>query len=194
MTRFRSLTRKERDQAGLLTWYALIARPQAEYRVQKILDDLGMTAFVPSEWRWRKKSRYQKQPTKTNYPAYKSIVFLGEGHKPIDWFKLAQIHPIIGCLANPATGFPRVINTEDIQQVMRAAKTPLFELHDLPDPDANKFQPGDVVKITDGLLYGETLTIAEVADGVARFYKEMLGKDALVEIPVDALEFQSRAA
>jgi transcription antitermination factor NusG len=154
---------------------------------------MGITAFVPSEWRWRKKSRHA-QPTKTSYPAYKSVVFVGQGSKVLPWWKFEENHLIIGCYAHPVSGLPRQIATEDIKQVMRAAKTPLFELHDEPEGEAFVYQAGDLVRITDGLMNGEVMSIAEVVDGVAKFYREMMGKRLEISVPVDGLELQHRAA
>lgn len=193
MAQFRKLTRKEREQAGRLTWYALKARPQGEYRLQRVLSEMGITAFVPSEWRWRKKSRYA-EPKKTQFPAYKSIVFVGEGASRLDWYRLSEVHLIIGCLANPSTGFPRVINADDIQQVMKAATTPLFELHDEAPADLERFQPGERVRITDGILAGEVLTIREIADGVAHFKRDLLGKEVDIPVSVEDMDLEPKAA
>lgn len=193
MNSFRKLSARERSQAAKLTWFILKAAPRREYRVQKILSDLGVTAFVPSEWRWRKKSRYQKSPTKTDYPAYKSVVFVGQGDAVLPWYKFERVSAILGCYMNPVTGFPSVISTSDIQQVMAAARTPLFELHNVPE-EKGRFQAGDSVRITDGLLFGEVMTIADMADGMAVFYREMLGKAVPVKVSPDDLKFEARAA
>lgn len=195
MSKFRKLTKREIERAGDLVWFILKSVPQREYHVQRILTEMGVTTFVPSEWRWHKQHRYQKAPKKTNYPAYKSVVFVGaRSMAELPWWKFEQNHLILGCYTSAATNLPRRVDVDDIKQVMRASRTPLFELHDAQGDPLPEFEAGETVRITDGLLAGEVMTIAEVADGIARFYKDMIGKKVKIDVRFDDLETFQRVA
>lgn len=179
MNRLRTLTGQEIDKARELTWYALIVPPQREFDVQRILDRKGLSAFVPVEWRWRKKSRYVKHKEKIPFPAFPRLVFIGApaGTQP-NWSWLVGIHLVNGWFAAPGAHVPLRFRTDDVIQVMRASKTPLFSA---PDHHAYmqtgcEFAAGDEARILAGSLEGWKIKVKRIEGQEAVFDMEAFGK------------------
>lgn len=188
MTAFRKLTSREISHASALTWYALSVRPQQEFTTQRILKRMGITAFVPQEWRFRKKSRYCGQKHRFDVPAYPRVVFLGVPKGlGFPWSRISDIHLITGYIARPDDKRPQVFRTQDIEQIMKWAKTPLFVRPDERVYEEPGFTPGEPVEIKDGPLAGIELTITKV-EGMSTFCKfAFMGREVEQELPPDVL-------
>jgi transcription antitermination factor NusG len=192
MSRFRSLSRRELDVVSDLTWFALTTPPQREFRVQRILNQLGITAFCPQEWRWRRKSRYCKAKRRIDYPAYPRIVFVGVPQgRGLPWTTLSNIHLVTGFVARPDTMMPQVFATNDVIQVMKASKTPLFERPKEEAYEPPSFVPGEAVRIADGPLAGVELSVRKVVGHQVYCSVELLGREVEQELPAEVLELRS---
>lgn len=188
MTAFRKLTSREISHASSLTWYALSVPPQREFRVQRILCQRGLSAFVPQEWRYRKKSRYCKKAQRKGVAAYPRVVFVGvPDGRGFPWLQLNDIHLVSGYIACPSTLRPQVFLSSDVQQIMSASRTPLFTLADEAVYEEPSFEPGEPVEIGDGPLAGIELKVDRVVgmDVFCRF--ELMGREVEQKLPADIL-------
>lgn len=109
-------------------WFALRVKPQAEYVVSHLLLNAGVEAFVPTETRFRRRTRYAAQKAEFAYPQVPGLVFAGFPGEPA-WYWLLRnplvlgvegtsrtawrldFHMIVGFLARTQTG--RLELTED---------------------------------------------------------------------------------
>lgn len=76
-------------------WYALRVRPQAEYVVSHLLLKAGVEAFVPTETRFRRRTRYVAQKAEFAYPQIPGLVFAGFPGEPA-WYWLLRNPLILG--------------------------------------------------------------------------------------------------
>lgn len=76
-------------------WYALRVKPQAEYVVSYLLLKAGVEAFVPTETRYRRRTRYVAQKAEFAYPQIPGLVFAGFPGEPA-WYWLLRNPLIIG--------------------------------------------------------------------------------------------------
>lgn len=76
-------------------WYALRVRPQAEYVVSYLLLKAGVEAFVPTETRFRRRTRYAAQKAEFAYPQIPGLVFAGFPGEPA-WYWLLRNQLILG--------------------------------------------------------------------------------------------------
>jgi hypothetical protein len=93
-----------------LHWYALDVVRQKEYVTGYILQRFGCVTFIPSETRFRKRSRYVKGKGKIEvaYPVMPGVVFCGFPGPP-RWFHVMSMHLVNGVLS--VDGEPRRIET-----------------------------------------------------------------------------------
>ena len=76
-------------------WYALRVRPQAEYVVSYLLLKGGVEAFVPTETRFRRRTRYAAQKAEFAYPLIPGLIFAGFPGEPA-WYYLLRNPLILG--------------------------------------------------------------------------------------------------
>jgi len=76
-------------------WYALRVRPQAEYVVAYLLRQQGVRTFVPTEARFRRRTRYTKSKAGFAHPEIPSCVFAGFDGEPA-WYYLLKNRLILG--------------------------------------------------------------------------------------------------
>ena len=94
-------------------WYALDVMRQKEYAAGHLLNKMGCMTFIPTETRFRKKSRHAKTKMEVAYASFSGVVFAGFPEAP-RWFEVMSISLINGVLSLPdETGrmWPRRIDT-----------------------------------------------------------------------------------
>ena len=81
-----------------LHWYAIDVVRQKEYVAGHIFNRKGWMTFIPTETRFRKKSRYCNSKLEVAHPEIPGVVFVGFPGAP-DWFCLRNIHLVNGFLS-----------------------------------------------------------------------------------------------
>ncbi len=76
-------------------WYALRVVPQKEYVVAYLLRRQGVRTMVPTETRWRRRTRYQKSKTEFANPEISGCVYAGFDGEPA-WYHLMRNSLILG--------------------------------------------------------------------------------------------------
>lgn len=143
-------------------WFALRVRPQAEYVVSFLLLQAGVDAFVPTETRYRRRTRYAKQKAEFAYPQIPGLVFAGFPGEPA-WYWLLRnpliagvegtsreawrldFHRLAGFLARTQTGRMVFIEEDD---------------EDTPPGKRNKLR---MIKVGDRLLRSPTTQVRQVS-------------------------------
>lgn len=97
-----------------LHWYALDVVRQKEYVAGYLLNKtLGAMTFIPTETRFRKKTRHTKGKIEVAYSAFPGVVFAGFPSEP-NWLRVRATNLVNGVLSIPnADGIlrPRRIDT-----------------------------------------------------------------------------------
>lgn len=76
-------------------WYALRVLPQKEFLVAYLLRKQGVRTFVPTETRFRRRTRYVRSKTEFAHPVIPGCVFAGFDGSPA-WFNVLKNRAIIG--------------------------------------------------------------------------------------------------
>lgn len=93
---------------GEYHWYALDVMRQKEYVAGLILDRMGCVTFIPTETRFRKKTRYSKSKLEVAHAAIPGTIFAGFPSAP-NWFRVMGLHVVNGVLS--VDDRPRRIDT-----------------------------------------------------------------------------------
>lgn len=84
-------------------WYALRVLPQREYVVGYLLEQRGISTFIPTDIRTHKRSTYSKGKAEFAVPMIPGIVFAGFPSAPA-WYHVMRIGLITGAIG--ADGVP----------------------------------------------------------------------------------------
>lgn len=106
------MARRQFDQDEL-HWYALDVVRQKEYVAGYLLNQMGAMTFIPTETRFRKKTRHTKGKIEVAYAAFAGTVFAGFPTAP-NWIKVRSIGLVNGVLSIPDDQgrlYPRRIDT-----------------------------------------------------------------------------------
>lgn len=96
-----------------LHWYALDVVRQKEYVAGFLLNKMGAMTFIPTETRFRKKTRHTKGKIEVAYAAFAGTVFAGFPSAP-NWLKVRSVGLVNGVLSIPDSDgrlCPRRIDT-----------------------------------------------------------------------------------
>lgn len=89
-------------------WYALDVLRQKEYVAGHILNRMGCVTFIPTDTRFRKKTRYSKGKLEVAHAALPGTIFVGFPTAP-NWFRVMSLHVVNGVLSVDSK--PRRIDT-----------------------------------------------------------------------------------
>lgn len=169
-----------------MDWYVAVVASQREIAARELLTDLGYEVMVPTEVKWRRKSRYSRQKVERVYPLLTRYVFIGcEGQPP--WWHLRNlefphdgrkvIQHVLG-----AGGWPRPLPPD--------AVTALKGL-DFAIPSCNPhkaLRPGDMAQFAAGPLHGKVAKVRKIAAKRARVLIEAFNAMREIEVPLEILE------
>jgi len=93
---------------GEYHWYALDVVRQKEYVAGHILSGMGCVTFIPTESRFRKKTRHSKGKMEVAHAAIPGTIFVGFPEAP-NWFRVMGLHVVNGVLS--VDDRPRRIDT-----------------------------------------------------------------------------------
>lgn len=83
----------------VMSWYALRVRPQAEFMVAYMLRQRDVRTYVPTETRWRRRSRHVEKAAEFAYPQIPGIVFAGFPGVP-HWLGLFSNRLVLGAIGH----------------------------------------------------------------------------------------------
>lgn len=173
-----------------IRFYALRVVAQREQMVQKILRYDGLTVFIKTEQRLRRKTKKDPVRKPTPYCAAPSYVFVGlpalvppgsENDNP--WSLVRKLHLIRSVVS--LNGRPVELNPEALGAFLG------FDDYDLPDhfkffrTGQQEFKIGDHVRITSPAFEGFELPVKDIERGEAIFELVLLSQKTELRIPLD---------
>lgn len=176
--------------AGDLEWYVIRVAPQKEFVVQELLARKGVVTYCPSDSRWRRKNRFQKQKSLIPYPLMPSYVFAGFIPGVPAWFDLFSIGPVLGCVG--FNGRPARVNPGRMSKLISQHRNGLVR----PDEEQfmktwREFKTGDLVRISQGPFEGCVVPVVDVKGPHAKILIEMFGMSTVA--PIDAWKLEPAA-
>lgn len=170
-----------------LHWYALRTPANKEFIAQEILTQKGLVTYCPTDKRWRRRNRYQKQKELIGYALLPRTVFVGfPAGIPLwfDLFRLTCISSVVGI-----NGEPRRLDSGGMMNLIgkfaNGIQRPKEEQHMLT---GREFKAGDLVRIVDGPFDGMMVPVHEIRGREARVFMELFGARHEVGVAVDTLE------
>jgi hypothetical protein len=79
-------------------WYALDVVRQKEYVAGHILNRMGCVTFIPTDTRFRKKTRHSKGKLEVAHAALPGTIFVGFPSAP-NWYRVMSLHVVNGVLS-----------------------------------------------------------------------------------------------
>lgn len=80
------------------SWYALDVVRQKEYLAGYFINQMGFRTLIPTETRWRKKSRYTKGKVEVPFAAVPGVIFVALPASP-PWLRILELSLVTGVLS-----------------------------------------------------------------------------------------------
>lgn len=169
------------------TWYAFRTAPRKELVAATILERMGLHAFSPKHYRYRRVSRHSKKTVPVEFAIMPGYTLVGVEGSRFPWEKvfsvkrLGTLHSVVGYAGCPIPLLPEAV----------AYLRSLSE--DDPDmPKHNKHywtvKTGDFVNVTGGPFWGFGAKIDSMTNKEAQITLSIFGRPTTVNIPLDLLE------
>ena len=143
-----------------LSWFIARVAPMAERRLIFSLKDLGITAYLPCEVKWKRHRRKDKERMK--FPLFVGYAFIGlevDEHGAPE--RLHELRANVGVLGLVGiNGQPVQIATTEVARILKQEEDGEFDhtpIEKIP------FKVGQTVKIIRGQFAGVIVTIEEAA-------------------------------
>lgn len=165
-----------------LAWYAARTPPQKEFYAERVLSRAGYNAILPTESKWRRRSRYTKQKRLVHYPLLCRYLLIGFDAEP-NWFALFStraVQSIVGI-----AGEPRQIAYEAVARFIYRQDQAPREQQFMTTYQEHK--TGDLVRIIDGAFEGHKVRVEAIYGARARVLLDFLGDPQKVSIRLDYL-------
>jgi transcription antitermination factor NusG len=175
------------DFTGVCFWHILRAPPAKEVDACFYLDMIGCRLFTPWRSPWKKptvggkKSRMRLRRAAVGAPAFPGYIFVGVTAYGLNWLRMRDTGYFRGVVA--LHGEPYRITNRKIDEIMRKQKATGFRLE--PNRETPKMDPGDAGKVVSGGFGGHEFEAVDVTETAVKFWLHILGKEQLVEIPLD---------
>ena len=166
---------------GDLAWFALRTLPMREDMVRKLLIYRGLKAFIKTERRARRKTRFDAKRRERDFVVASGYVFVGLNNEN-PWSLTHNCHLIRSVVS--LNGRPVHLNHEALADFLG------FDDYNLPDfalyfkSRDPGFAIGDMVKIDSRTFEGIELKVRDVQRGEAVFDLVMMGRLTELRIPV----------
>lgn len=175
---------------GEIRFYALRVLAQREQMVQKILRYDGLTAFIKTEQRLRRKTKKDPVRKPMPYCAAPSYVFVGlpviappgtENDNP--WSLVRKLHLIRSVVS--LNGLPAELDPKALSEFLG------FDDYNLPDhfkffrTGQQEFKIGDIVRLAHPSFEGFDLPVQDIQAGEAIFHLTLLGRLQELRLPVE---------
>jgi transcription antitermination factor NusG len=165
-------------------WYVLVVPPQHELPIERILQrQLGMDAFCPIQFRWRRVNSRQKVRKYVPYVMASRYIFVGTRGEP-QWHRIFGTRLFSGVLS--IEGEPVVIPPATMRGLFarsgeEAARESAVRLN-------RSIVGGDTVRIIEGPFQGHEVKVADMNRHTARVVVELFKSAREIEVDVGALE------
>lgn len=164
-------------------WFAFRVEPQKEKAAEQILKRRGFTAFVPTEARYRRRSRRHKKAVVQSYPMLLGYVLM-RFDGPVPWheiFRLKMIYAVVGINGKPArlpnTAIDRLVALSNAAIPYRSSVN-----------TRRSVQVGETVRIAEGPFRDIVVKVENIVDGKAMVVLGLFNADQQVAVSVDSLE------
>jgi len=162
-------------------WYAIRTAPQREFAIEQILRLRGVTAFVPTETKWRRVGAKKKR-TPVQRPMLPRYIMI---QYPDPWVvvRAMEHRGVSGVVC--FGGVPAPIPERSIAWLAKrsgaAVPTRTVSVH-------RAFAPGDKVEIVSGPYRGWCVELKSIRGEVGKVLVRMFGTEMPAEIRLDDLE------
>lgn len=162
-------------------WYAIRTAPQREFAIEQILRLRGVTAFVPTETKWRRVGAKKKR-TPVQRPMLPRYIMI---QYPDPWAIVRAMQGRGVCGVVCFSGVPARIPDHAVSWLARrsGAAVPTRSV-----PVHRAFTPGDRVEIVSGPFQGWCVELTEIKGEVGKVLLEMFGTERTVPVRLDQLE------
>lgn len=170
-----------------LHWYALRTPAQKEFVAQEILTQKGLVTYCPTDKRWRRRNRFQKQKELLSYAMIPRTVFVGFTPGVPLWFDIFALPAISSVVA--ISGKPMRLDDQGMANLITRYSNGIQR----PDEEKHmqtgkEFKAGDVVRIMEGPFDGLTVPVHEIRGREAKVFLELFGGRHEVSVPTELLE------
>lgn len=183
----KGLSQSTVEALGQLHWFLVCVPSGKEFTVERILDDNGVTVFVPVETRFRRRNRYAQRKTELKFPLVPGYVLVGFPPSSMDWasvFRFRIIAGVVGREGRPA----RIPRPEVTRLLTRHASGEFIA------PKAQQwmqthreFFEGDRVEVLEGPFEGHVFEVTQITGQHASMVVELLGGEQCVQVPLKSL-------
>lgn len=170
--------------AGELHWFALRVLSQREDMVKKLLVWRGLRAFIKTEQRIRRKTKWDRERKARAFCAAPSYVFVGlEADSPNPWALVHGCHLIRSVVT--INGIPAQLDGVKLAEFLG------FDDFDMPDyfkffrTGRQEFKIGETVRIDHPSYEGFELPVMDIQNGEAIFQLVMLEHTAELRVPIE---------
>lgn len=167
----------------MTAWFALRTAPQREFAVEQILSRYGLTAFVPTETKWRKVPGTVRRKKPVTYAMLPRYLFVACDCPYADILYQPWCRNVSGVVS--VDGRPAVIRPDAIERLAlrsgAAIPTRSTAVH-------RSFNAGDKVEIVEGPFKGWCVELTEIKGDVGRVLLKMFGTERTVEVSLSQLE------
>jgi transcription antitermination factor NusG len=175
------------DKIERLHWYALRTPAQKEFIAQEILTQKGLVTYCPTDKRWRRRNRFQKQKQLIGYAVIPRTVFVGfEPGIPL-WFDIFALPAISSVVA--INGKPMRLDSEGMRRLVSVLENGIQRPNEEKHMQTGKeFKAGDLVRVVDGPFGGIVVPVHEIRGREARVFLDLFGGNHEVSILTEYLE------
>lgn len=168
----------------MTAWFALRTAPQREFAVEQILSRYGLTAFVPTETKWRKVPGTVRRKKPVTYAMLPRYLFVACDCPYADILYRPWCRNVSGVVS--FDGRPAVIRPDAIERLARmsgaAIPTSVTPVH-------KSFSPGEVARYKPvGDEFGYLVPVESMQGRIAKVWLNILGARRLVKVDADRLE------
>lgn len=164
-----------------MNWFALRVAPMKEFAIEQILQKRGVTAFCPTETKWRRVGAKKKRTPvqRAMLPRYIMIRY------PDPWAIVRAMQDRGVCGVVCFAGVPAEIPEHSIAWLAKRSGAAVPTRH---VPVHRAFAPGDRVEIVSGPFQGWCVELKEIKGEVGRVLLELFGTERQVPVRLDQLE------
>lgn len=171
----------------MTTWYAFRTAPRKELVAATILQRMGLEAFSPKHYRYRRVSRHSKKTVPVEFAIMPGYTLVGAPGRYFPWEKivavraLGTLHSVVGF-----AGCPVPLRREAVDYLRSLSQ----EEPDMPKLGKHHWtvKQGDWVHVTGGPFVGFGARVDCMNNKEAQISLSLFGRPTTVNIPLDMLE------
>lgn len=171
-------------------WFPLRVTPGRERLARLLLEDRGIVTFVPTEAKWRnrtKQDRARRQKQLIEYPWHPGLLFVGIT-RPYPWHDVF-CWDVVRSIISPTPTSPCRLKHEEVWRLMQRFGRGRFVRpeHQRWMRSGEEFAVNDPVVVIDGALEGRRFIVSGITGELASVFGEFFGTARCFDIPVEHL-------